>query len=128
MDAGPRAADDHRVMDVASVLEKVTVYRHGAVCERSARLDATGEARVRVVGLPLSARATSLRARVVGDAAVHVLDVRAAFDVAIGDDVDLAAEARAVEAAVRDTARLQQTLLAQAAQGVAEAVAAPILE
>lgn len=110
MDAGPRAADDHRVMDVASVLEKVTVYRHGAVCERSARLDATGEARVRVVGLPLSARATSLRARVVGDAAVHVLDVRAAFDVAIGDDVDLAAEARAVEAAVRDTARLQQEL------------------
>lgn len=97
-------------MDVASVLEKVTVYRHGAVCERTARLDATGEVRVRVVGLPLSARATSLRARVVGDATIHVLDVRAAFDVSIGDEVDLAAEARAVEAAGRDALRLQQEL------------------
>lgn len=98
-------------MDVASVLEKVTVYRHGAVCERVARLDAPiGEAQVRVVGLPLSARATSLRARLVGTDAVHVLDVRAAFDVTIGAEVDLAAESRALEAARQDAARLQQEL------------------
>jgi hypothetical protein len=107
-------------MDVASVLEKVTVYRHGAVCERVARLGAAGgEARIRVVGLPLSARTTSLRARLVGADAVHVLDVRAAFDVTIGSEVDVAAEARALEAARQDTARLQQALEA-VERGLAE--------
>ena len=86
---------------VASVLESVTVYRQGAICVRTAQVvgGAVEGSQIRVVGLPLVAIATSLRARVTGDDAVHVLDVRAGFEVELGEQTDLAAEVRALEEA-----------------------------
>lgn len=93
-------------MKVASVLESVTVYRQGAVCTRIAKVEpaAVEGARVRIVGLPLVAKPGSLRARVDGE--VHVVDVRAAFDVELGTETDLAAEARALEAAQQESGRI----------------------
>jgi hypothetical protein len=95
-------------MKVASVLESVVVYRQGAVCTRTARVEpaAIEEARVRIVGLPLVAKPGSLRARVDGGADLHVVDVRAGFDVELGSETDLAAEARAVQAAQEESGRI----------------------
>jgi len=95
-------------MKVASVLESVTVYRQGAVCTRTARVEpvAVEDLRVRIVGLPLVAKPGSLRARVLDRADLHVVDVRAGFDVELGTDTDLAAEVRAVEAAQEHSGRV----------------------
>jgi len=101
-------------MHVASTLESVTIYREGAICTRTCAVaPATGEApqRVRIVGLPLALGAASLRAAVrSGPPSLRVLDVRAAFDVEIVDEVDLAEETRAHEAAREAHSRLQLQL------------------
>lgn len=94
-------------MKLASTLESVTVYRQGAVCVRRAPVPgAPAGPRLTVVGLPLVAVPGSLRARVLDDAALHVLDVRAGFDVELGDEIDLAAEARALDLAQQEAGRI----------------------
>ncbi|HWB79805.1 MAG TPA: mucoidy inhibitor MuiA family protein, partial [Nannocystaceae bacterium] len=95
---------------VTSELRAVTVYRAGAVCTRVALLDdaAAAHTRLRVLGLPLALAAFSLRARVIGAAAeVVVLDVRAGFEVELGEEIDLASERTALDQARRERLRLQ---------------------
>lgn len=101
------AMDPH---SVTSELRAVTVFRIGAVCTRIAALDeaAAAQTKLRVTGLPLALAAFSLRARIVGAGAeITVLDVRAAFDVELGEDVDLAVERTALDEAKHTRARLQ---------------------
>lgn len=104
-------------MNVTSQLEAVTVYAAGAVCTRRAKVAAPpGPTRQqRVNGLPLSLRATSLRAKIVsGGGDLRVVDVRAGFDVALADEVDVPAEQKALEAAEAALAQLEQTLAREA--------------
>jgi hypothetical protein len=101
-------------MNVASTLESVTIYREGAICTRTCTItpaQADAPQRVRIVGLPLALGPASLRAAVrSGPPSLRVLDVRAAFDVELVGDIDLAAETRAFEAARDAHARLQLQL------------------
>ncbi len=98
-------------MNVTSTLESVTIHREGAICRRVAAIaPAPGESahHVRIVGLPLALGPASLRAAVrSGPPALRVLDVRAAFDVELFDETDLAEEARALEVARDAHARLR---------------------
>ncbi len=99
-------------MSLTSQLEAVTVYASGAVCTRRAK--AVGPAvgrQLRIGGLPMSLRATSLRARVLsGGAALRVLDVRAGFDVQLAEEVDVPVEQKALEAAEAELTRLEAAL------------------
>lgn len=110
-------------MNLMSVLEAVTVYREGALCVRVARTPA-GEAvvnhHVRVVGLPLSLMPGSLRARIAGAAEVRVLDVRAAFEVVLGENIDTPAEQMRVRAEEKNAGELSDelTLLRQEISGL----------
>lgn len=98
-------------MNVTSTLESVTIHREGAICTRAVAVaPPPGEApqHVRVVGLPLALGPASLRAAVrSGPSALRVLDVRAAFEVELFDEIDLAEESHALEAARDDHARLR---------------------
>jgi len=98
-------------MTVTSQLEAVTVYASGAVCTRRAKVDAPPEPtrQIRITGLPLSLRATSLRARVLsGGEGLRVLDVRAGFEVQLAEEVDVPVEQKALEAAEAEVSRLEQ--------------------
>ncbi len=98
-------------MNITSQLEAVTVYAAGAVCTRRAKLAAPPSPvrQVRIGGLPLSLRATSLRARILsGDAELRVVDVRAGFDVQLADELDVPAEEKALEAAEAMVGALEQ--------------------
>jgi hypothetical protein len=93
---------------LASTLAAVTVYREGAVCLRRARLEAP-QTQVTIGDLPLSLEAGSLRARVIsGDARIQA--VRPRFEVQVLDELDVPAEAKALEAAREDLTRLEQQL------------------
>lgn len=98
-------------MNVTSTLESVTIYREGAVCTRTAAVGpqaAEGAQRVRIVGLPLALGAASLRASVrSGPPSLRVLDVRAAFDVELLEEIDVAEESKLLEAAREAHARLR---------------------
>lgn len=94
-------------MNVTSELQTVTIYREGAVCTRRAKAERVGT-EVRVVGLPLSLVAGSVRGRVLtGPVGLRVLDVRPGFDVEFGDAVDESAEVKARDAAKVEVARLE---------------------
>ncbi len=98
-------------MTVTSQLEAVTVYASGAVCTRRAKVDAppVPTRQVRITGLPLSLRATSLRARILSGAdALRVLDVRAGFEVQLAEEVDVPVEQKALEKAEAEVSRLEQ--------------------
>ncbi|MBS1152624.1 MAG: Aspartate ammonia-lyase, partial [Myxococcaceae bacterium] len=100
-------------MKVTSQLEAVTVYASGAVCTRRAKLDPPAQPtrQLRITGLPLSLRSTSLRARVLsGPAELRVLDVRAGFDVQLAEEIDVPAEQKALESAQAELGRLEQAL------------------
>lgn len=92
-------------MKLASVLEAVTVYARGAVCERAVTVPAGAGPRLTIAGLPLSLRAGSLRARTRGDGPT-VLELRPGFDVALKEQLDAGAEQQALEAAEAEHARL----------------------
>lgn len=94
-------------MNITSELQTVTIYREGAVCTRRAKVDGVG-AEVRVVGLPMSLIAGSVRGRVLtGPVGLRVLDVRPGFDVEFGDAVDESAEVKARDAAKLEVTRLE---------------------
>lgn len=94
-------------MNITSELQTVTIYREGAVCTRRAKAERVG-AEVRVVGLPMSLIAGSVRGRVLtGPVGLRVLDVRPGFDVEFGDAVDESAEVKARDAAKVEVARLE---------------------
>jgi hypothetical protein len=98
-------------MHVESKLCAVTIYREGAVCTRRASLVGPVPRAVRVVGLPLGLAPGSVRARVsAGPPALRVLDVRAAFDVQLGEAADASTEERARDVAKAEIARLEGTL------------------
>lgn len=98
-------------MNVTSTLDAVTIYREGAVCVRKASVkpkDGPVPAQLRLVGLPMALSGGSLRARVLqGAATLRVLDVRAAFDVTLADEVDVPLEVQALEKAREEVARLR---------------------
>lgn len=106
----PTAAADVPVL--SSILRSVVVHRQGAVCERIAAVTEVGDARtLRVVGLPLALVAGSLRARVTGGGDdLRVVDVRPAFEVELGGEVDLAIEQRELESAEHDCAALEDAM------------------
>ncbi len=94
-------------MNITSELQTVTIYREGAVCTRRSKADRVGT-EVRVVGLPMSLIAGSVRGRVLtGPVGLRVLDVRPGFDVEFGDAVDESAEVKARDAARVEVARLE---------------------
>lgn len=94
-------------MNITSELQTVTIYREGAVCTRRAKAARVGT-EVRVVGLPMSLIAGSVRGRVVtGPVGLRVLDVRPGFDVEFGEAVDESAEVKARDAAKIEVARLE---------------------
>lgn len=94
-------------MNITSELQTVTIYREGAVCTRRAKVDGVGS-EVRVVGLPMSLIAGSVRGRVLtGPVGLRVLDVRPGFDVEFGDAVDESVEVKARDAAKIEVARLE---------------------
>ncbi|QMU79171.1 DUF4139 domain-containing protein [Streptacidiphilus sp. PB12-B1b] len=83
-------------VQLASVLDSVTVYSAGALCRRTAHLDRPpgdrpgGPFRVVLTGLPLALDEQSLRARVLhGPPGLRVLDVRRAIEVALPAPEDL---------------------------------------
>jgi len=86
-----------------STLQAVTVYASGAVCTRRARLprlDQPSPRLVRVSGLPLSAIATSLRARVAeSPPGLRVTDARIFYEAQPVLEADLPAAHRALEQA-----------------------------
>src|ERR1043165_8412644 len=93
------------LVDVPSTLSAVTVFSRGALCTRTARLSGALPRRVRVTGLPLSLTSGSLSARIAsGPAALRVHDLRQTFDVSLRQELDLAAEERALRAP-EDTVR-----------------------
>ncbi|HVE84311.1 MAG TPA: DUF4139 domain-containing protein [Myxococcales bacterium] len=111
------------LVDLPSALSSVTVFSRGALCTRTARISPASGAlprRVRVTGLPLSLTSGSLRARVAsGPAEVRVHDLRQTFDVRLREEVDLAAEERALrsaEDAVRGLEREHAQLTREIAQ------------
>ena len=107
-------------MNVTSQLEAVTVYASGAVCTRRVKV-AEPTRQVRITGLPLSLRPTSLRARIsVGPDGLRVLDVRAGFDAQLAEEVDVPAEQKALEAAEAQLGRIEQVRgrLVQEAQDI----------
>ncbi|MBL8938050.1 MAG: DUF4139 domain-containing protein [Archangium sp.] len=94
-------------MNITSELQTVTIYREGAVCTRRAKVERVGS-EVRVVGLPMSLIAGSVRGRVLtGPVGLRVLDVRPGFDVEFGDAVDESAELKARDAAKIEVSRLE---------------------
>lgn len=94
-------------MNVTSRLERVTIYREGAVCTRRASLASVASA-VRVTELPMSLVPGSVRARVIsGPIGVRVMDVRPGFDVAFGDAVDESTEVKNRDAARNQVASLE---------------------
>ncbi|RKH03184.1 DUF4139 domain-containing protein, partial [Corallococcus sp. CA047B] len=88
---------------VPSVLESVTVHAEGALCTRAFVLSPEQghlPDKVRIQGLPLALRASSLRARVVeGPSGLLVRDLRPAFEVRLPSESDLPSEQHALEAA-----------------------------
>ncbi len=97
-------------MNVASQLEQVTVYASGALCVRTATV-AAGSRQVRVGGFPLSLKAGSLRARVAGESAIKVLDVRPGFEAQTGESIDVSAEQKALEATQEKLSALEVKLV-----------------
>ncbi|HET6582824.1 MAG TPA: DUF4139 domain-containing protein, partial [Nannocystaceae bacterium] len=98
----------HATMNVTSTLESVVIYREGAICTRTTAVAPPAGQRVRIVGLPLALGAASLRAFVrSGPPSLRVLDVRAAFDVELLEEIDVAEESRLLEVARDAHARLQ---------------------
>jgi hypothetical protein len=98
-------------MHVESKLCAVTIYREGAVCTRKASLVGPVPRAVRVVGLPLGLVPGSVRARVsAGPPELRVLDVRAVFDVQLGEAADASVEERARDAAKAEVGRLESAL------------------
>lgn len=107
-------------VDLASVLESVTVYRRHAVCARRARVPDGAPARVRFTGLPAALDAGSVRVHVVErPASLRVLDVRAVLDARPVTEADVPAEVRALEAA-RAEADAVRARLARVEADVAE--------
>lgn len=96
---------------LTSALERVTIYREGAVCTRHVDVPAGQPNPLRIGGLPLSLEPTSLRARVVtGPSELRVLEVRPQFDVELAAEVDVPAEQHAFEEASAHVARLERQL------------------
>ena len=102
------------MVTVSSVLDAVTVYARGAVCTRLARVTMAASAlprAVRFTGLPLSLKDGSLRAKVLkGPPGLAVTDVRAGFDAELPHELDLPAEAHALEKAQDLVGRLELEL------------------
>lgn len=99
---------------VDSTLDAVVVHSHGAVCTRTARLPAIAAAGVNVLevrGLPRSLEPGSLRARIAeGPEGLWVREVRAAFAVKALAPIDLSAEQKALDEALRQEQRFKQEL------------------
>ncbi len=97
---------------VASRLDAVTVFARGALCVRSAKLQAPHQ-RVRLAGLPLSAEASSFRGKVVqGPPGLVVRRTLPGFEVELGAPADVAAEVLVLEAAQEHVSRLERELAA----------------
>ncbi|WMX49118.1 DUF4139 domain-containing protein [Streptomyces roseicoloratus] len=80
-----------------SVLDGVVVYAQGALCTRLARGVVPSDGRVRVTGLPRTADAGSLRARVLGASDVRVTEARIETEAEPVGDGDRDALLREVE-------------------------------